>query len=225
MLRRRYLILFLEIVKINFVYSAIINLRHFGIIGLLKMPIIIQYGSTFRCKSKSGIAFLKPLKLNMLTIKGGCDIQVEEGGRVLLTGVRALFSRKNKVYVSYKGTFEIGNNFWVNNDAEFQCRKSLKFGDDVLVSCHVLFLDSDHHPIFNEENEILNPDRGIVMGNKVWIGCRVTILKGAHIGNNIVVGAGSLVTGNLLEENSIYCGNPLRCVKKGVSWSLSHPDF
>ncbi|MCE5174365.1 MAG: acyltransferase [Bacteroidales bacterium] len=208
----------MEIVRINFIYSIIINCRHFGIDGLLKMPIIIQYGSSFRCKSKNGIAFLKPLKMNMLTIKYGNRIKVDKGGRMILTGDKACFNKKNSVMVSSGGIFEIGNNFWVNAFTEFYCRKGLKFGDDVLIGFHIIIMDTDYHPIFNEQNEIINPNREVVFGNKVWIGSNVTILKGSHIGNNIVVGAGSVVTGNLLEENSIYFGNPARYVKNNIIW-------
>ena len=224
-MQKKYIHLLFEIIKINIIYSAIINFRHFGIKGLLKMPIVIQYGSTFSCKSKKGISFLKPLQLNMLTLKYGNKIVIDKGGKLILTGEKALFNRKNYVLISSTGTFEIGNNFWVNAHAEFYCRKRLKFGDDVLISFHVIFLDTDYHPIFNKQKDIINPDLEIVMGNNVWIGCNVTLLKGTHIGNNIIVGAGSLVVGNLLQENSIYCGNPVRHVKDDRTWSIMHPGF
>ena len=86
---------------------------------------------------------------------------------------------------------EIGNNFYVNGLSDFNCIKGLKFGDDVLVSIHVIFLDTDYHPIFNQQGDRINPDKEIIMGNKVWIGANVTILKGTHIGNNIIIGAGT----------------------------------
>lgn len=122
--------------------------------------------------------------------------------------------------VSNDGILEIGNNFVANGEAEFNCRKGLRFGDDVLISVHVMFLDTDYHPVYNLQGERINPDKEIVIGNKVWIGCNVTILKGALIGNNIIIGAGSLVTGKLLPDNSIYSGNPITIIKKDISW---HP--
>lgn len=224
-MQRKHVHLLFEILKINFVYSAMINFRHFGLVGLFKMPIVIQYGSRIRCKTRNGIAFLKPMHLNMLTIKKGNQIIVERGGTLLFTGDKACFNKENLVIVYSKGTFKIGNNFWANAFSEFYCSKELIFGDDVLIGFHVIFLDSDYHPIFNDQHKIINHDRRIILGNNVWISTNVTVLKGTHIGNKIIVGAGSLVTGKLLEEHSIYCGNPAKPVKSGVSWRISHPDF
>lgn len=217
--------LFSEIIKINFIYSAILNVKHFGWAGIRKMPIIIQYGSTFRCKPKEGIVFLKKIHLNMLTIKKGNTIEIQKGGSLLLTGDKACFNRKNKVLISSSGTIEIGNNFWVNELSEFFCRKKLKFGEDILIGSHVLFMDTDYHPMFNLQNEIINHDKEIEIGNKVWIASNVTILKGTCIGSNIIIGAGSLVSGNLLVENSIYCGNPVKILKNDIRWSVTHPDY
>jgi acetyltransferase-like isoleucine patch superfamily enzyme len=207
-----------KIVKVNFILSARVNFKHFGIKGLLKMPIIIEYGSKFKCHSKDSIVFLQPLKPNMLSINYGNSIKVAKGGKIIFSGSNACFNYKNSVLVSSTGVMEIGENFTANGEAEFNCRKGLKFGDNVLISVHVMFLDTDYHYIYNDEGTQINQDRAIVIGNNVWIGCNVTILKGAVIGNGIIVGATSLVTGKLLEDNSIYSGNPIKPVKSGISW-------
>lgn len=89
-----------------------------------------------------------------------------------------------------------------------------------MLSGHILILDTDYHPIYNKSNmQRINHDKEIHIGDKVWIGANVTILKGTNIGNNIVVGASSLVAGNLLAENSIYSGNPIKIIKKDIVWN------
>lgn len=45
------------------------------------------------------------------------------------------------------------------------------------------------------------------IGNDVWIGGSVVILGGVTIGDNVIVGAGSVVTHDL-EKDAIYAGNP-----------------
>lgn len=207
-----------RIFKINLVYSMFINFYHFGFTGLVKMPIIINYGSRLKCKSKGGVVFLKPLQTNMLSIYYGNCINVEVGGKIIFSGLKACFNYKNDVHVYPDGVMEIGNNFYANGETGFHCRKGLKFGDDVMLSVHIIFLDTDYHPIFNSQGERINLDREIVIGNNVWIGCRALILKGAIIGNNIIVGAGSLVSGKLLSDNSIYSGNPIKLKKSDISW-------
>lgn len=216
--------LFTELIKINLIYSAWINYKHFGVVGILKMPIILQYGASFLCEQKKGIHFINPLKLNMLTIKNGCSITIEKGGVLAFTGNRACFGKRNFVLVQSEGYFEVGNNFWSNRNSEFHCKKMLKFGDDVLISIHVMIIDTDYHPIFDNNLKIINPNKEIVIGDKVWIGYNVTILKGTCIASNIVVGANSLVVGKLMEEHSIYAGNPAIIRKSGITWHLNYCD-
>ena len=206
------------ILRINLPYSIIINFRHFGLKGLLKMPITINYGSKFKCKGS--IVFSQPLQPNMLKINYGNTINVAKGGKIIFTGVKSCFNYKNAVLVHENAVLEIGDNFMANGEAEFNCKKRLKFGDDVLISVHTMFLDTDYHPIFNLQGERINQDKEIIIGNKVWIGCNVTILKGSVIGNNIIVGAGSIISGKLLSENSIYGGNPIKVIKDDITW---HP--
>lgn len=52
----------------------------------------------------------------------------------------------------------------------------------------------------------------VIIGDDVWIGGRVIILPGKHIGNGAIIGAGSVVTKDV-EDYSIVAGNPARKVK------------
>ena len=57
----------------------------------------------------------------------------------------------------------------------------------------------------------------MVIGNKVWIGCNVTILKNTFVGNNCVIAAGSVVKGTF-PDNTLIAGNPAKAVKQNVDW-------
>lgn len=210
---------FREILKINIVYSAVLNVCHFGLRGLFHMPIVVQYRSTLRCREKGAIVFTKPLRLNMLTIKTGSRIMVYEGGKIVLTGQKACFNGWNEVLVFSRGTLQLGNDFWVNTFTSFNCRKSITIGDNALIGPHSLFLDTDYHRINDKQGNQTNPDKAIVIGERVWISSNVTVLKGSHIGNDSVIGACSLVMGNVLDSNSVYCGNPIRVVKSDITWT------
>ena len=56
------------------------------------------------------------------------------------------------------------------------------------------------------------PERPVVIGNDVWIGGRVTILPGVHIGNGVIIGAGAVVTKNV-PDFAVVGGNPARILK------------
>ncbi len=57
----------------------------------------------------------------------------------------------------------------------------------------------------------------MIIGNHVWIGENALILKGVKIGDNSIVGAGSVVTKDV-PNNSIVAGNPARIIKNNINW-------
>ncbi len=96
---------------------------------------------------------------------------------------------------------------------------SIKIGSHTIIGANTKIIDSDMHPIDPEirlnspNNREHTKHRPIEIGENVFIGCNALILKGAKIGNNCVVGAGSVVTGTF-EDNCIIAGNPAKVVKK-----------
>ncbi|GHV72139.1 hypothetical protein AGMMS49928_28010 [Spirochaetia bacterium] len=80
-------------------------------------------------------------------------------------------------------------------------------------------MDTDFHKILDKNNNIINVPQEIIIGNNVWIGCRSLILKGARIKDGSIIGANSTVVNELENENSIYVGNPTKCIRKDITWT------
>ena len=57
----------------------------------------------------------------------------------------------------------------------------------------------------------------ISIGNHVWIGINVTILKGVKIGDGAIIAAGAVVTRDV-PERCLAAGVPARVIKNNVSW-------
>ena len=68
----------------------------------------------------------------------------------------------------------------------------------------------------SETNKVLNPSKDIVLGKHVWIAQNVTILKGCHIGDDSVIGFGSIVTTSC-NQGSVIAGIPTKVVKEGIT--------
>lgn len=68
--------------------------------------------------------------------------------------------------------------------------------------------------------ERLNYARPVVIGNHVWIGSEVLILKGSTIGDGSVIGARALVAGRI-PANVVAAGNPARVVRENVGWNYN----
>jgi acetyltransferase-like isoleucine patch superfamily enzyme len=79
-------------------------------------------------------------------------------------------------------------------------------------------MDTDFHNVIDEFGQVVNKAKPILIGDKVWIGCRSMILKGAIIPNSCVVGAGSIVSKALDRSNCLYAGTPCKIIKENISW-------
>lgn len=92
-------------------------------------------------------------------------------------------------------------------------------GDNCMFSFDILIRNSDHHLIYDcENNKRINPTKSVFIGDHVWIGQLVNILKGTRIDSGSIVGASSVVAGKKIPHNTIWAGNPSQEKKCGVFW-------
>lgn len=115
-----------------------------------------------------------------------------------------------------KAKLSIGENTYFTSDSHIEAVNSIAIGSDCAISWGVTIIDDNHHKVITkiQKEEI---DTDLVIGNHVWIGCNVTILKGTKIGNNCIVSAGSVVKG-VFSDNTLIAGNPAKVVKEDVNW-------
>lgn len=86
-------------------------------------------------------------------------------------------------------------------------------GDDCLIGPNVQLLAVSHDidPTIRQAHKH-NYAGSIRLGNNVWLGGGVIVLSGVKIGDNSVIGAGSVVTKDV-EANSVYAGNPAKKIR------------
>jgi acetyltransferase-like isoleucine patch superfamily enzyme len=121
--------------------------------------------------------------------------------------------------LSVGGNLVLGDGFKITAESSIVASKKIEFGENCLLSWDVLIMDTDFHIVKDKSENILNPPTPITIGNKVWIGCRCTILKGADIPDNSVIGANSLVSKKLDKENATYGGQPARILREEITWT------
>lgn len=93
----------------------------------------------------------------------------------------------------------------------------IKIGKECMFAQGIDLWATDSHPIYNDENIVINPSKPIIIGDNVWIGSKSSILKGVKIEDGAVIGMSSLVTKDVAAF-TLNVGNPLRCVKNNVNW-------
>jgi maltose O-acetyltransferase len=115
-------------------------------------------------------------------------------------------------YCDYGYNIEIGENFYSNHNLVILDAAKVVIGNNVFIAPNVGMYTAGHPIDVKQRNEGLEYAKSIKIGNNVWIGGNCVILPGVSIGDNTVVGAGSVVVKNL-PENVIAVGNPCRVIK------------
>ncbi len=113
----------------------------------------------------------------------------------------------------YGYNIEIGENFYANHNLVILDANKVKFGDNVFIAPNCGFYTAGHPINADMRNEGLEYAKPIEIGNDVWIGGNVVVLPGVKIGNNVVIGAGSIVNKDI-PSNSVAVGNPCRVIKE-----------
>lgn len=120
-------------------------------------------------------------------------------------------------FVDRNAVLTIGKNVGISSTA-LVCHQSITIGDNVKIGGGVCIYDTDFHSLNPKirENSVKDLECKIkipiVIKDNVFIGAHSTILKGVIIGTNSVVGACSVVTKNI-PDNEIWAGNPARFIK------------
>jgi len=117
-------------------------------------------------------------------------------------------------HCDYGYNITIGENFYANYNLTILDINPVTFGDNVLVGPNCSFYTAGH-PLDAELRKLgLEFGKPIKVGNNVWFGGNVVVLPGVTIGDNVVIGAGSVVTKDI-PANSVAVGNPCKVVQKG----------
>lgn len=110
------------------------------------------------------------------------------------------------------GSISLGNYILISPGTSIRSAESIDIGDSTMIASDVVITDSDWHGIYDRTDYVATP-KPVKIHKNVWIGERSIILKGTQIGENSIIGAGSVVHG-YIPPNSVYAGNPAKEVKK-----------
>ncbi|MFC5703550.1 acyltransferase [Cohnella faecalis] len=132
-----------------------------------------------------------------------CQVEMQRDSKLSL-GKMIRARSGSKIRVRTNGEIFIGNNTSFNHGCMLTCYDKIKIGKDVQFGPNVLIFDHDHD--FKTPSGLKNllyVTAPVEIGDNVWIGANVVILMGTKIGNNCVVGAGSIIKGNFPDNTVI----------------------
>lgn len=127
------------------------------------------------------------------------------------TGERFLIEQP--FYCDYGYNIEIGEDFFANVNCVILDEAKVTFGDHVFIAPGCGFYTAGHPFNVEQRNKGLEYAYPITIGNNVWIGAQVCILPGVSIGDNSVIGAGSIVSKSI-PANVLAVGNPCKVIRE-----------
>ncbi len=195
---------------ISSIFSNLWNLRHINGKGKL-----VTTSDVFLKLNKSSV-----LKLGGNLVLGDNSLgknnrssilRMDDGTELITEGSFSFYYGAD--IILFKGAkLKLGKGGFINSDCKIRCHESITIGDHCAISHDFTIMDSDAHKINGVKS--IKP---IVIGNHVWIGTRVTVLKGVNVGDGAIIAAGAVVTKDV-PANTMVAGVPAKVIKENVHW-------
>jgi acetyltransferase-like isoleucine patch superfamily enzyme len=187
---------------------------------ILKAPVrFINFITNYISLKREGVIYNGyPLIYGTIVLKNNGYCQL--GSNLIFRNTSASnyigLTKKCSLFIKENGKLVIGNNVGLSGTT-ICATKSITIGNYVNFGGNASIWDTDFHPLDFEDRRLHNENRikaiPVVIGNDVFIGANVMILKGVTIGDRSIVGAGSVVTKSI-PEDEIWAGNPACFIKK-----------
>lgn len=152
----------------------------------------------------------------------GCHFHFEGTGNKVLIGDRCLCDQTEFWIEGSGNTITLGEHTALCGKSQLAALE----GTEITIGRDCLFADSlklrtgDSHSLLDRATrQRVNPAASITIGDHVWIGTNVTVLKGTRVADNCMIGACALLSGQYETPNCVLAGVPAKQVREGIDWT------
>lgn len=116
--------------------------------------------------------------------------------------------RKNvNILIEKEGKLLIGEGCFFNNGCSINCLGTITIGENSIFGESVKIYDHNYHINTGKIYKESGHSRGkVVIGSNCWVGSNVVLLKGAELGNNVVIGAGCVINKKINDNTLVKLG-------------------
>jgi len=103
----------------------------------------------------------------------------------------------------------------------------IRIGPRCMLAHGIDIRTSDSHSIIDSDGNRINWPADIEIGEHTWICAHASILKGAEVAGDSIIGSRSVVTHRFSEKNVVLAGVPATVIRRGVTWQRErtpHPS-
>lgn len=130
----------------------------------------------------------------------------------ILGSVGSILAVQSPFYCDYGYQTTVGENFYANHGLTILDAAKVTFGDNVFIAPYCGFYTATHPIDATQRNQGLEYALPITVGDDVWFGGGVQVMRGVTIGSNVVIGSGSVVTRDI-PSGVVAVGNPCRVLR------------
>lgn len=214
------------LLKVNWIRTFAFNFKHLPFVQARHLPILLYHPGRI-CGSGSYVLEVptKRIKFGMLklgvknenSILTKTGISISNNGKIIFRG-SGVIGNGSSITVSNGGVLSLGENFGITGDVSFHCSESISIGRFFSCSWDVSIDDSDHHQLFDLDNNcVKQTTKPISIGDFVWLCQKVTLLKGVVLPDWTTVSSNSLVNRKYLTPPSaVLAGVPAKDTGKKI---------
>lgn len=124
-----------------------------------------------------------------------------------------------------KITIGKNNSFGSVTIITYNSNANVSIGERCMFAFNTFLFHTDAHPIIDKKtNQIINKVKDMKIGNHVWVGANVNILKNTVIPDDSIVGLGAVASGDFAKKGTgnagyIIAGNPAKIIRDNITWN------
>ncbi|ENQ3078067.1 acyltransferase [Bacillus sp. WLY-B-L8] len=167
-------------------FAVLMNISH--LIGVLR-------GAFYK------LIYFRNINCSIFALQTKSRIEIFNKHSKINIGKFVFVRRNTSIRIDFNGVLDIGEKVFINDNCNINCINKISIGRNTKIAPNVSINDHDHNYKNIEDSHLIKGE--VKIGENVWIGSNVVILRDTFIGDNTVIAAGSVVKGQI-PSNTLF---------------------